>query len=181
MGPLFNAGEDMTKTAIKPAQSVKPIPAGYHTMTASLILKDLAKAIEFYKKAIGAEEAEVCACEETGKIMHAELKVGDSRFMMCEENAAWGCMSAETFKGTPVSFYLYVNDCDASFKKAIDAGAKAKMPLDEMFWGDRVGSVTDPFGYQWTFATRKHDYTKEEIKAGQKAFVEKMKAMKKPC
>jgi PhnB protein len=162
----------MTKTATKPTPitNVKAIPDGYHTITPVLICRDAAKAIEFYKKALGATETMRMACQESGKIMHAELKIGDSFYFISDENPQMGCMSS------PTSLWLYVNDCDAAYNKAINAGATSKMPLMDMFWGDRMGQVTDAYGHQWTFATHKQDLTQDQIMAGQKAFAEQMKA-----
>jgi uncharacterized glyoxalase superfamily protein PhnB len=153
---------------IKPA-AVKPIPDGYHTITPGLIVKDAGKAIDYYKKALGATEVMKMACHESGKIMHAELKVGDSVFSLCEEMP--GMCGA-----TSSSFYLYVNDCDAAFKRAIDGGMTVKMPVTEMFWGDRVGKATDSYGNTWGFATHVKNLSESEILAGQKVFAEQMKA-----
>lgn len=160
----------MTKTATKPTTNVKAIPDGYHTITSVLICRDAAKAIDFYKKALGATETMKMPCQDTGKIMHAEMKVGDSVFFISDEMPQMGCMSH------PTSLWLYVNDCDASFNRAISAGATLKSPIMDMFWGDRMGQVTDPYGHQWTFATHKQDLTKDQMMAGQKAFAEQMKA-----
>ena len=161
----------MTKAATKTAAPVKPIPAGYHTITPALICKDAAKAIEFYKKALGATTlSKPALCQDTGKVMHAELKVGDSIFFVSDENPQMGCVAH------PTQLYLYVENCDAAFKRAADAGATTKMPVMDMFWGDRMGCVTDAWGHQWTFATHKQDLTEEQIAAGQKAFAEQMKA-----
>jgi uncharacterized glyoxalase superfamily protein PhnB len=158
------------KTATKPTPAVKAIPEGYHTITATMICKDAAKAMDFYKKALGATEVMKMACAESGKIMHGELKVGDSIFFVSDEMPQMGCMS------TPTSLWLYVQDCDAAYNKAIAAGATSKMPLMDMFWGDRMGQVTDPYGHHWTFATHKQDLTHDQIMAGQKAWGEQMKA-----
>ena len=143
-------------------------PPGYHTLTPSLIVKDARKAIDFYKKAFGAQEIDVMTGPE-GKVMHAEIKIGDSTLMMGEENPAWAQFkSAETLGASPISLHLYFPDADAAFKRAVDAGAKVEMPVDDMFWGDRYGKVKDPFGYTWGIATRVKNLTKEEIaKAGQ--------------
>ncbi|MBI3724540.1 VOC family protein [bacterium] len=165
-----------TETKTQTAAPVKPIPDGYHTLTPSLVFTDSKKAIDFYKKALGAEHLMSFNCPDTGKVAHAEIKVGDSIFMLSDEMPAMGCTSAQTLKGSPVSMYVYVKDCDAAFKRAVDAGATAVFPLADMFWGDRMGAVTDPFGYKWTLATHKHDYTPEQMAAGQKAFAEQMKA-----
>ncbi|MEZ0228693.1 MAG: VOC family protein [Planctomycetota bacterium] len=149
--------------------TVKPIPEGYHTITATLICRDAAKAIEFYKKALGATETMKMCCSESGKVMHAELKVGDSVFFVSDEMPQMGCMSH------PTSLWLYVNDCDAAYNRAIAAGATVKAPLMDMFWGDRMGQVTDAYGHIWTFATHKLDLTQEQMMAGQKAWAAEMK------
>ena len=160
------------KTATKPTSTtnVKAIPDGFHTITSCLTCKDAAKALDFYKKAFGATEIMKMPCQETGKIMHAEMKIGDSIFFISDEMPQMGCMSH------PTSLWLYVNDCDAAYNKAIAAGATMKSPLMDMFWGDRMGQVTDPYGHIWTFATHKQDLTNEQIMAGQKAWAEQMKA-----
>jgi uncharacterized glyoxalase superfamily protein PhnB len=143
-------------------------PPGYHTLTPSLILKDARKAMEFYKKAFGAEEIDTMTGPD-GKVMHAEMRIGDSTFMMGEENPAWaGFKSAETLGASPISLHLYFPDVDAAFQRALDAGARSEMPVEDMFWGDRYGKVKDPFGYTWGIATRVKNMTKEEVqKAGQ--------------
>jgi len=142
---------------------VKPIPEGYHTITPSFIFKDSRKAIEFYKQAFGAEERGVMPGPDGKSVLHAELRIGDSIVMLADENAMQECKSAQTLGGSPVSFYLYVEDVDAAFGKAVAAGATVQMPVQEMFWGDRVGSVGDPFGISWTLATRTKELTEEEM------------------
>lgn len=159
------------KAAAKKTAAVKPIPAGYHTITPTLTVRNAAGAIEFYKKALGARQiGEAAVCEESGKIMHAELQVGDSIFFLGDEAPQMGCVSS------PATLYLYVKDCDAAFKRAVGAGATAKHPVTDMFWGDRVGAVTDPFGHSWTFATHTKDLTDAQILEGQRAFAAQMKA-----
>jgi uncharacterized glyoxalase superfamily protein PhnB len=160
----------MTKKAAVKTASVKPVPAGFHTITATLVCKDAAKAMAFYKKALGATEVMKMTCPETGLVMHGEMKIGDSIFFLANEMPAMGCMSS------PTSLWLYVDDCDAAYKKAVKAGATAKSPLMDMFWGDRMGQVTDPYGHVWTFATHTQNLTDAQIAAGQKAFYEQMKA-----
>jgi PhnB protein len=160
------------KTATKSPSNVKAIPDGYHTITPTLICREAIKAIDFYKKAMGATEVMKFLCQDTGKVMHAELKIGDSLFFVSEEMPQMGSISH------PASLWLYVNDCDASFKKAVDSGATVRAPLMDMFWGDRMGQVTDPYGHIWTFATHKQDLTPEQMMAGQKAFADQMKAQK---
>jgi len=146
----------------------KPIPAGFHTLNTAMVLKDARKAIEFYKKAFGAVEDGVMTGPD-GKVMHAELTIGDSKIMLGEENPAWPMFkSAETLGASPISLHLYVPDADAAYKEAVDAGAKPEMPLEDAFWGDRYGKVKDPFGYSWAIATRVKNMTPEEMhKAGQ--------------
>jgi uncharacterized glyoxalase superfamily protein PhnB len=147
---------------------VKPIPEGYHTVTPMFVFKEAQKAIDFYKKALGAIEKFVMPGPNGKGIMHAELKIGDSNIMLGEENPDYPCKSAETLGESPISLFLYVKDADAAFKKAVDAGATAKMPVQDMFWGDRMGTVQDPFGYSWSFATHTKDLTPDQISKGAK-------------
>jgi PhnB protein len=144
----------------------KHIPDGYHTLTLALIVKDARKAIAFYKKAFGAEEKLLIPTPE-GKVMHAELAIGDSRFMLGEENPAFpDHLSAESLRGSPVSLNLYVPDAEAAFKKAVAAGAKGlQAPLDA-FWGDKHAKVADPFGYTWGILTHVKDVSPDEMKRG---------------
>ena len=147
---------------------VEPIPEGYKSLTPMFVFKDARKAIEFYKEAFGAEERFVMPGPDGKGVMHAELKIGSSIIMLGEENPQYACKSAETFGGSPVSFYLYVEKVDEAFKIAVDAGAEVQMAVEEMFWGDRMGSVLDPFGYSWSLATHTRDLTPEEIAEGAK-------------
>lgn len=147
------------------AKAKSPIPEGFNTVTPHLIFDDAAKAIEWYKKALGAEEKNRAAGPD-GKIIHAELQIGNSRLML--NDAMGGGRSPKTIGGSPISFWVYVPDCDALYKRAVDAGAQVGQgPMGQMmdqFWGDRSGTVTDPFGYQWTIATHKEDLSPEEMK-----------------
>jgi PhnB protein len=149
----------------------KPIPDGFTTVTPSLVFKDCNKAIDFYKKALGAQELMRMPGPD-GKMMHAEIKVGNSHVMMNDE--IMGSKSAETLGASPVTFYLYVEDADSSFKKAIAAGCKEIMPVADMFWGDRMGAVSDPYGYKWNFSTHVKDMTPEEMKRGQDEWMKQM-------
>ena len=158
--------------------NVKAIPEGYHTITPSLICRDARKAMDFYKKAFGAEEI-MSMPGPGGAIMHAEMRVGNSRFMMADEMPAWNCKSPASYGGTPVTFYVYVENVDAAWKRATDAGAKVTMPLSDMFWGDRCGKVEDPFGHQWNLAQHMKDLTPQQIAEGQKAFMAQMQQQKK--
>ncbi len=157
----------------------KGIPEGYHTLTASLIVKDARKVIDFYKRAFGAEEHDLMASPD-GRVMHAEIRFGDSMLMLGEENPSYPAFkSAETMGGSPVSLHLYFADADAVYKRAVDAGAKPDMPVQEMFWGDRYGKVTDPFGYSWGIATRVKNLSHEEVQRAGREWMAKMAAAEK--
>jgi uncharacterized glyoxalase superfamily protein PhnB len=151
---------------------VKPIPDGYHSVTPTLTIKGASEAIEFYKKAFDAKEIYRFPGLDGKSIMHAEIRIGDSAIMLCDEMPQMGCLSPTSIGGPSGSIYLYVNDADSVFNKAISVGAKPMMPMMDGFWGDRVGALTDPFGHRWTVATRKKEMTVEEI---QKAGAEFMK------
>jgi PhnB protein len=156
-GAKKNQGE---RTAMK--KTVSPIPAGYHTATPYLVMKDAAKAIEFYKQAFGAQEL-FRMPKPDGTVMHGEIQIGDSRLMVADQAAMGGAHSPQSLNGTPVSIFLYVDDVDAVFNQAVAAGARQTMPVQDMFWGDRYGRLTDPFGHQWHVATHKEDVSPEEI------------------
>lgn len=151
----------------------KAIPEGFHSVTPMFMFKDARKAIEFYKRAFGAQERFAMPGPDGKGVMHAEVLIGSSIIMMGEENPQQPCKSAETIGGSPVSFYLYVEKVDEAFRIALEAGAEVRMPVQDMFWGDRIGTVQDPFGYSWTLATHIKDLTPQEIQAGaQAAFAE---------
>jgi len=141
--------------------NVKPIPEGYHSVTPYLIIKGAADAIEFYKKAFGATE--LFRMENDGIVGHAEIKIGDSPIMLSDEHPAMGYVSPTTLGGTPVSIMIYVDDVDTIFKQAIAAGGVEQKPLQDQFYGDRSGSLKDPFGHQWHVATHKEDVSPEEM------------------
>jgi len=147
------------------AKAKKAVPEGHHTVTPHLILDNAAKAIEWYRQALGAEEV-TRAVGPDGRIMHAEIRIGDSLIMLNDEMG--GGKSPKAIGGSPASLWLYVEDCDALFNRAVAAGAQAAPgPMGKMtdqFWGDRSGTVTDPHGYTWTIATRKEDLTPQELK-----------------
>ncbi len=140
----------------------KAIPDGYHTATPYLIIKDAARAIEFYKTAFGATEIMRMA-EPSGKVTHAEIKIGNSPIMLADEFPEMGARSPQTIGGSPVSIFLYVENVDAFANQAIAAGAKVLMPVQDQFWGDRYGKLADPFGHVWDIATHKEDVAPEEI------------------
>ena len=150
--------------------NVKSVPKGFHSVTPALTLRDSLKAVEFYKKAFGAKVIEVFPSPDGKGTMHAAIQIGDSILMMGDERPGQSCKSAETLGSCPVGFFIYVPDADAAFKQALDAGAKSLMPVADMFWGDRCGTVTDPFGHSWTLATHTRDLTEEEIKQGAESF-----------
>ncbi len=143
--------------------NVNPIPEGFHTVTPHIIVKNASKAIDFYAKAFGATEICRMPGPDGKSVMHAEIQVGNSRIMLAEENPDWQCKGPTLLGGTPVTIHLYVKDADAAFKKAVDAGAEATMPVDTMFWGDRYGKVTDPFGHSWSVATHVEDVSPEDM------------------
>ena len=138
------------------------VPTGYHTATPYLILDDASRAIEFYRQAFDAEELDRYDAPG-GKIGHAEIRVGDSIIMLADEYPDMGYRSPRAIGGTPVSIMLYVEDVDAQFERAVAAGAKVRRPLADQFYGDRVGTLEDPFGHVWTMATRVEDLSHGEI------------------
>jgi PhnB protein len=152
------------------ARAANPIPEGYSTVTPVLVHEDTRKAIEWYRKALGAEGGEVSA-DPDGKVLHAAIRIGGSTLMLHDE--MMGAKSARRLGGSPVELFVYVDDCDAVFRRAVDAGAVVGEPLSDQFWGDRWGTLTDPFGFCWQIATHKEDLTKAEIEARQsEAFAE---------
>jgi PhnB protein len=141
---------------------IKPIPDGFHSVTPYLIVKDAAKALEFYKRALGAVET-VRMPGPGGKIMHAEIKLGDSMIMLADECPEMDALSPQTVGGSPIFLALYVEDVDALTKQAIAAGAKVVRPVQNQFYGDRSGTVVDPFGHRWTIGTHIEDVSPEEM------------------
>jgi PhnB protein len=144
------------------AGTVKPVPEGFHTITPHLVCRNAAKAVEFYKKAFGAEVGMNMPGPDGKSIMHAELKIGDSMIFLCDEYPEWGVRSPLALNGSPVTIHMYVRDADASFKRATDAGATVAMPLQNQFWGDRYGKLTDPFGHHWSIAAHVEDVSPAE-------------------
>lgn len=140
---------------------VKPIPEGYHSLTPYLVVDGGAQALDYYKRAFGATE--LFRMENGGKIAHAEMKIGDSPFMLSDEHPEMGFKGPKALGGSPVGLMIYVDDCDAVFKQAIEAGGEEQKPLQDQFYGDRSGTLKDPFGHVWTVATHKEDVTPEEI------------------
>ncbi len=151
--------------------AVKPIPEGYHSITPSLTVKDAAGAIEFYKRAFDAVEVTRAMAPDGKSIWHAELQIGDSRVMLNDEMPEQGGGHAPG-EGGAVGFalWLYVEDVDAVWKRAVDAGATGHMPPSDQFWGDRFGGLTDPYGFTWAVATRVEDLSSEEMRRRGEAF-----------
>jgi PhnB protein len=145
------------------AKKVSHVPKGYHSLTPGLAVRDAAQAIEFYKKALGAKEKGRMPGPD-GKIMHADLVIGDSHIMLGEENLQMNNPSPQSLNGSPIGLYVYVKNSDKVFDQAVSAGASAAMPVTDQFWGDRAGMVTDPFGHKWWIATHKRNPSPKEMK-----------------
>ena len=153
-------------------KAARAVPEGLHTVTPQLKLDNAAQTIDWYKKALGAEEISRSAGPD-GKIMHAELKIGDSRLYLNDAMGEGG-KRPQASGGSPVSFWLYVDNSDALFNRAVSAGAQVQMPLADQFWGDRAGCVADPEGYSWWIATRKEDLTRPELELRAAEFFKQM-------
>lgn len=152
---------------------VKDVPEGFHTVTPCLTLKNSLEAVDFYQKAFGAKNLGVLRAPDGESTMHAMIQIGDSILMMGDERPDQECRSAESLGASPIGLYIYVPNADEAFEQAVDAGAAVLMPVDDMFWGDRCGTVKDPFGYAWTIATHVRDLTDEEIREGAESFYAK--------
>ena len=156
------------------AKAKSAVPEGYHTVTPQLTLDNAAEAIEWYKKALGAVEGDR-AVGPDGKVMHSELRIGNSRIMV--NDAMMGSKGPKALGGSPASLWLYVDDCDSLFNRAVSAGARVvdgpMGQLTDQFWGDRSGTLTDPAGYRWTIATHKEDLTPEEMNKRQEEFMKR--------
>ena len=155
------------------AAQVKAVPAGFHTLTPHLTVRDADKALEFYKNGLGAEVLHV-ARMPNGKVMHAGLRIGDSMLMLNEESPEYGALSPLSTGGTGVTIHIYTEDVDAAFNRAVSAGAQVKMPLMDQFWGDRYGMVADPFGHTWSIATHTKDMSPEDMQRAQDEAMAKM-------
>ena len=154
---------------------VNPIPEGFHTTTPSLVVNNSKEAIEFYTKAFGAKEIYQMPTPD-GKTMHAMIQIGDSFVMMSDEFPQMGARSPTTVGGTSTTIHLYVEDADKTYDQAIQAGAKPTMPMMDAFWGDRYGSLIDPFGHSWGIATHKKDMSPEEMHKAAEEFIAKQMA-----
>jgi len=155
------------------ASQVKPIPKGYHSVTPYLSVNDTARALDFYKRAFGAQEV-MRMDGPDGKIGHAEIKIGDSIIMLGDETPQSGTRSPQSLGGTTASIMLYVENADNAFNQAVSAGAQVDSPLANMFWGDRFGRLKDPFGHSWAVATRIEDVAPADMSKRMKEFTAKM-------
>ena len=151
----------------------KPIPQGYRSVTPYLTLNDAGRALEFYKRAFGAQEI-MRMDGPNGKIGHAEIKIGDSMIMLGDEMPGSGAQSPQSLGGTTGGVFLYVEDVDKTFNQAVAAGAKAESQPTDMFWGDRYGRLKDPFGHSWSVATHKEDVAPAEMAKRMKEATAKM-------
>jgi PhnB protein len=155
--------------------NVKPIPSGCHSLNTYLCVRNSDKAIDFYKKAFGAQEVSRMIGPD-GKVMHAELRIGDSILMLSDEFPEMGNKSPQTLGGSACTVMLYTENVDSLWDQAVKAGAEVKMPLNNMFWGDRFGSMVDPFGHNWSMAQHIEDVSPEEMKKRQEAFFKQQMA-----
>jgi PhnB protein len=148
-----------------------PIPEGFHTVTPHLVVRGASEAIDYYRKAFAAVERLRMLGPDGKSIMHAELVIGDSIIFLCDEFPGMEAKSPAALQGSPVSIHLYVDDVDAVFNRAVSAGGKSAMPVQDMFWGDRFGEIVDPFGHHWSMASHVEDLAPEEIeRRGAEAF-----------
>jgi len=157
-------------------QQVRPIPEGFHTITPHLVCSGAADALAFYTRAFGAVETSRMPGPD-GRIMHAQMRIGDSFFMLADDFPDYGCVGPLALKNTPVYIHLYVEDVDALYAQAVAAGAKPIMQVADMFWGDRYGQLEDPFGHRWSIATHKRDMTPEQMREE----MQKSRAMGQGC
>ena len=155
------------------AQKVKSIPEGYRSLTPYIVVSDAARALDFYKQAFGAVEMGRFPTPD-GRIAHADIKIGDSRLMLSDEFPVSFCRTPEALGGTTTTIWVYAEDVDAMFNRAVHAGATVKAPLKDQFWGDRTGHLADPFGHIWVLATHKEDVSPEELKKRGEAEMAKM-------
>jgi len=151
------------------SKKVSPVPKGHHAVTPGIAVRDAAQAIEFYKKAFGAKEKSRMPGPD-GKLMHADIMIGDSHIMMGEENLQMGNPSPLSLNGSPISLYVYVKNADKVFDQAVKEGASVVMPVMDQFWGDRAGMVTDPYGHKWWLATHKQDLSPKAMKKAAEEF-----------
>src|SRR5437868_4533571 len=154
-------------------QKAQAVPPGFHTLTPHLVVRNAPEALEFYKKALGAEVLNVAKTPD-GKVMHAALRIGDSMLMLNDEMPEFGALSPLANGGAGVTIHIYTEDADSAYNRAVSAGAQVKMPLMDQFWGDRYGIVTDPYGHSWSVAAHIRDMSPEEMESGMKDAMAKM-------
>lgn len=154
--------------------TANPIPQGLHTVTPNLVIRDCAKAIEFYKRALDAKEVTRSTTPDGKAILHAELRIGDSVVFLNDEMPGMGQPAPSTEHPAPTTMWLYVEDCDAAYRRAVQAGATSIAEPQDMFWGDRCCGVSDPYGYVWSFATHQKDVSAEELRRGGEEFMRSM-------
>jgi uncharacterized glyoxalase superfamily protein PhnB len=152
---------------------VKAIPEGYHSIQPYLHVRGATAAMEFYKQAFGATEI-MRMQQPDGRLGHAEIRIGDSVVMLADEFPEYGSLSPQSTGGTGMGLHIYTEDVDAAFDRAVKAGAKVDMPVSDMFWGDRYGKLSDPFGHKWSIATHKRDMSLEEMEEEQNKFMKDM-------
>jgi len=157
------AGATAGRGAKKGAGRVRSVPDGFHTVSAYLVVPNAVEAMAWYAKALGARSVMRMPGSDGRSTMHAEMRLGDSTFMLTDENPKWEMKSPSTLGGSPASLHLYVENVDAAFQRAVAAGAQVRMPVADMFWGDRYGKLVDPYGFQWGIATHKEDLKPAEI------------------
>ena len=156
------------KAATKPKPK-KGVPEGFTALTAHLVVEGAADAMDFYKRAFGAVELGRAPMPDSKKLMHGLMRVGDAMLMLVDSFEDWGVKGPKALGGSPVTLHFYTTDADAAFRRAIEAGCTVAMPLADMFWGDRYGKVKDPFGHEWSIATKIKDLSPAEMEAAQKA------------
>jgi len=154
--------------------AVKPVPEGFHTLTPFLTVRNAARAIEFYKQAFGAKQRGDVANDPSGKVMHAELQIGDSIIMLSDEFPEFGSLSPESGGSPSMGLHIYIENVDQAFDRAVKAGAKVEMPVMDQFWGDRYGRLKDPFGHKWSIATHIKDMSADEMKEAMDEAMSKM-------
>jgi len=157
------------KSARAKARGPKPIPEGFGTVTAHLVIEGAGEAMDFYKRAFGAQDLGRMMAPDGRKLMHGLMQIGDSKVMVVDAFEQWGVKGPKGLGGTAVSLHIYVPDVDRAFQRAVDAGCTVSMPLADMFWGDRYGKLKDPFGHEWSMATHVRDLSPAEMDAAMKA------------
>jgi uncharacterized glyoxalase superfamily protein PhnB len=153
-----------------------PNPRGFHTLTPNLVVRGCDRALEFYARAFGGQEVARMPAPDGKSIWHAEMKIGDSIFFLNDEMPGMGAPAPDPDHPSPVTLWVFAQDCDAAHRRAVEAGAKSTMPPADMFWGDRVAEVADPFGYRWSFATHVKDVSEEEMRRAAAEFARSMPA-----